>query len=105
MGHGVNNGQNPCPGRMCDVPGKAGGYFGLGVINYKTTGNSYLLNHPNLMWVKTNTTHMRSVASPLKMSAPWVFFYGRLVQGNVTYLGKVHAGNGYFGNVILTLNP
>ena len=48
---------------------------------------------------------MMTVASPLKMSAPWVFFYGRTVQDNVTYLGKVHAGKGLFGNAINTLNP
>lgn len=67
-------------------------------------GNFYLLNHPKLMWVTANTTNMMAVAavaSPLKvMGGLFPFFYGRQVQGNVTYLGKVAAGNGFFGEYI-----
>lgn len=84
---------------MCDVPGKAGGYFAcLGLAQKVTTGNFYLQNHPNLMWVKTNNTHMMTVPSPVTVtSGSYPFFYGRLVQGNVTFLGKIHAGAGVFG--------
>ena len=82
---------------MCDVPGKAGGYFGLGTIYYKTAGNYYLRNHPHLKWITTSIAAMMAVSSPLTITSPYAFFYGRLVLGNVTYLGKVHA-SGNMGN-------
>lgn len=42
-----------------------------------------------------------AVASPLKvMGGLFPFFYGRQVQGSVTYFGKVAAGNGFFGKYI-----
>ena len=85
---------------MCAESGKAGGYFGVYTVYHKTTGNFFLLNHPNLKWVTTNRVDMMNVSLPVTViggGSP--FFFGRLVQGNITYLGKVHAGAGAFGNL------
>lgn len=84
---------------MCDVSGKAGGYFGCIGVNFKPTGNFYLLNYPNLMWVPTNSSHMTTVASPVSITGSIPFLYGRKVQDNVTYFGKIHLANGLIGEI------
>lgn len=90
-------GQNPCPGYITDNPANPGGYFGCGKVVYKATSNFYLLNHPKLMWVTTNATHMMTVASPIQVVGGYSpFFFGRYVTGGITYTGKVHCGNNTF---------
>ena len=85
-------GENPCPGRLTDAPAKPGAYFACNGAYYASTGNFYLLNHPNLMWVRTNVSNMLSVPSVLKiiMASNFTLLYGRYVKNGNTYLGSGH---------------
>lgn len=55
----------------------------------KTLGTFYVLNHPNLTWVKTNVNDMNSVPSSFKVGYDQLFYFGRVVSNGVTYVGKV----------------
>ena len=77
---------------MTDNPAKPGAYFACNGVYYASTGNFYLLNHPNLMWVRTNVSYWLSVPSVLKIIIPTNFklLYGRYVKDGNTYLGSGH---------------
>lgn len=57
----------------------------------------YLLNHPQLTWVPTNTTAMRTLPNVLQISGNgWIFFFGRILYQGYYQVGKLHAGPGTF---------
>ena len=86
--------QNPCPGMLTDLPANPGGFYGCGNVRYKADGNYYLLNHPNLRWVQTTSSGMKTLPNALFiMSGLEKFYFGRYVaSNNITYLGKAHHG-------------
>ena len=89
-------GQVPCPAYLTDNPAKPGGYLSCFEVFYKTTQLFYLLNHSDLLWVNTNSTHMMTLPSPVKVDGGTPFYFGRIVENGFTYIGKLHAGNGNF---------
>lgn len=64
-----------------------------GGLKFDNKSVKYLLNHPQLTWVKTDTTAMQSLPNVLQVSGNGgIFFFGRvLYQGNYQ-VGKTHAG-------------
>lgn len=101
VGYGDNSGcisQNVVPVLLSANPKTPGGYSTCGGAAYKVTGTYYVIDHPNLVWVSTNNTDMMTLTNALKITGvKYSFFFGRVVDGNVTYPGKVHNGNGYVG--------
>jgi hypothetical protein len=77
---------------ITDDPASPGIYCGCGNIAYfKTVNVSYLLNHPDLRWVPTNTSTMQTVPKKVEVfSEGLTFSFPRYVTNNVTYLGKVY---------------
>jgi hypothetical protein len=85
----------PSPG--CNIPcGSTQIYDG------KTA--SYLLKNPNIVWQLTDAANMWNIINPIKIPGSYNFLFGRIqVNGNYI-LGKVQAGNGFYGFQALTSN-
>lgn len=68
------------------------------------TTSFYLLNHPSLTWVSTNSSAMMNLPNTIKlnMAGAWPYFYGRALHNGAYRVGKVHAGGGFFGLWIWT---
>lgn len=81
---------------LTDLAANPGGFFGcnLNTVKFKANGNYFLLNHPNLRWVKTNKNDMKTIPNAISIAGPsYKFFFSRYVNSNnVTYTGKAHAG-------------
>lgn len=98
-GYGDNNGcigQNICPVLLTNNPANPGGFITCGGGHYKVGNLFYVIDHPNLVWVETNNTDMTSnLPNALKITGnKYVFLFGRVVEGNVSYPAKVHNGVG-----------
>lgn len=61
---------------------------------YYDKGSSfYLLNHPNLKWVATDSIATRSLPGTIRTSSDtYPFYFGRIFHEGAYRLGKVHAG-------------
>lgn len=95
VGYGDNSaapcsGENKSPGRISVNPASPGGYFTCPTIRYRKTGNLYLRDHPNLLWVTTISKGMANISTALKVfNSGTNFFFGRVFTNNKTYVGKI----------------
>jgi hypothetical protein len=103
VGYGDNSGcnsQNPCPGLLINNPIKPGGFYGCGSVTYRKAGNFYLLNHPDLKWLSTNSTHISTLTTTISVnSGQRLFNYGRFMENGVPYLGKACTNDGCSGKM------
>lgn len=66
--------------------------------DYKALYNGhFLLKHPNLKWVPTNTSAMMSLPGTLMINPVRPFMFGRIVYKGNYHIGKLHAGGGAYG--------
>jgi hypothetical protein len=97
VGYGDNSpcsGQIACPGLLTDDPTKPGAYFSCVTTNYQRDNNYYLLDHPNLEWVLTNSTDMMTLTGAIPiMNAAYRNFFGRYVVNGVSHQCKVFTAN------------
>lgn len=64
-------------------------------FTFKDTGNQYLLGHPDLLWVATNSTHHSTLTKDLRVTGGGVTSaYGRLKNNAIYYFGKAIPGDG-----------
>jgi hypothetical protein len=76
---------------ICD-PEKPGGYTGCNLKSfYKSANNFYLLNHPNLRWVATNSTNAMNVPNKVEILSGGAVssLFPRFTINGVMSLGKV----------------
>lgn len=107
VGYGNNDfgwacaGQNPCPGYITVNNPNAGVYMSCHTgLKFDNLDGYYLLDHPNLEWVATNSSEMLNVPNAIILNGTngllWPFMFGRTIyQGEYT-LGKAHIGNNAF---------
>lgn len=89
--------QNPVPGFISTYPGEEAAYLKCGDLYNDTKTANYLLAHPDLKYINTNTVDMLNIAGTLKQNnGVFPFLYGRILFNGRYYSGKVHAGNGAF---------
>ena len=107
VGHGKVSKSNcdayPCPGRLTTNPLKPGIFMPCAGENFDNSQASYLLNHDDLRWVRSDIYAMQTLTKAVKVTTytGFPFFYGRIRIGDHYQLGKIHNGNGYVsGNFI-----
>lgn len=101
VGYGNSNcggNQNPCAGYIDISLPNPGGYFSCSSLMYDRNGSYYLLQHPNLKWVATDITAMKTQQTAVKLvGAIHTFLYGRALYNGQHRLGKVHINTGDLG--------
>jgi hypothetical protein len=67
-------------------------------LRFDNTNAYYLLNHPNLDWVDTNTTEMTKIPDVIWLARyqQLPFMVGRTIYKGEWTLGKAHAGATFF---------
>jgi hypothetical protein len=81
-----------CPGIITTVPTGPGCYMPCGTLGYDATTPFYLHNHPDLEWVLTDTTAMKTLAGAIPIGTTVPFLFGRMKQDGLWTLGKVNNG-------------
>lgn len=78
------------PGYILTNSSAAGVYVQCWTFDVKqTTNNFYLLNHPNLKWIPTNSSNMLNLTSSVKIPGFNDFLFGRIQHEGIYYLGKL----------------
>lgn len=98
--------QDPSPGVISLNPTAPGAYISCfnGEI-YDKTDAYYLLDHSQLTWVPANFSSIFKISNTVRINGGnWPFLFGRALINGRYSLGKVYAGNGFYGFYTFTSN-
>lgn len=101
VGYGTFSGyctvENPCPGGIQLTPTPGAYVTCANIPSVDSKSAYYLLNHPNLNWVRSNASNTiaRNIPGGITITGnTYTFYFGRILYNGLYRLGKVHAVNG-----------
>lgn len=90
-------GISPVPGYILTSPASDAGVYITCTNDFKASNGFYLLEHPNLKWVPSDTTEMMSLPGTLMINPVKPYMFGRILYKGNYHIGKLHAGGGAYG--------